>query len=84
MTASYDETARVWTSPDCAPLKILKGHDGKVMSIDVNPGSDLGRRGKVVPDLSQFFGSNAAVIFLDVTLAATVSWDRTIKLWAKE
>ena len=38
VTSSYDETAKVWTAPGCAPLKVLKGHEGKVMSVDVSPG----------------------------------------------
>lgn len=29
----------MWTAPDCAPLKTLKGHDGKVMSVDASPGA---------------------------------------------
>jgi U4/U6 small nuclear ribonucleoprotein PRP4 len=39
VTSSYDSSARIWTSPDCAPLKTLKGHDGKVMSVDASPGT---------------------------------------------
>lgn len=39
VTASYDNTAKVWANPNWAPLKTLAGHEGKVMCVDVT--SDL-------------------------------------------
>lgn len=36
VTASYDNTAKVWSSNTWQPLKTLSGHDGKVMSVDIS------------------------------------------------
>ena len=40
VSASYDGTAKLWRSPECTPLRTLKGHEGRVMSADVNHGAD--------------------------------------------
>jgi len=37
VTASYDNTAKIWSNKTWQPLKMLPGHDGKVMSVDVSP-----------------------------------------------
>lgn len=34
-TASYDMTAKVWSSRDFKPVKTLSGHEAKIMSLDV-------------------------------------------------
>ncbi|KAF9623844.1 hypothetical protein IFM89_005429 [Coptis chinensis] len=34
-TASYDMTAKVWSSRDFKPIKTLSGHDAKVTSLDI-------------------------------------------------
>lgn len=37
VTASYDNTAKIWSNKTWQPLKVLLGHDGKVMCVDVSP-----------------------------------------------
>ena len=37
VTASYDNTAKIWSNKTWQPPKMLPGHDGKVMSVDVSP-----------------------------------------------
>lgn len=37
VTASYDNTAKIWSNKTWQPLKMLPGHDGKVMCVDVSP-----------------------------------------------
>ncbi|XP_066900825.1 U4/U6 small nuclear ribonucleoprotein Prp4 [Halyomorpha halys] len=39
ITASYDNTAKVWSNKTWQPLKTLSGHDGKVMCLDISPDS---------------------------------------------
>lgn len=38
VTGSYDNTAKIWSTPECTPLKTLSGHDSKVMAADISPG----------------------------------------------
>ena len=89
VSSSYDASARIWTAPDCAPLKTLKGHDGKVMSVDASPGTAA--RPTSSPRFSLFSLPLTALSFnsrsapqSDASLVATVAFDRTVKLWAKE
>ncbi|CAI5485271.1 unnamed protein product [Closterium sp. Naga37s-1] len=35
LTAGYDNTAKVWSGRDFKPVKVLAGHEGKVMGADV-------------------------------------------------
>lgn len=37
LTASYDNTVKLWAHPGWTPIKTLSGHDGKVMCLDVSP-----------------------------------------------
>ncbi|KAI7686444.1 U4/U6 small nuclear ribonucleoprotein Prp4 [Sarcoptes scabiei] len=37
LTASYDQTIKLWAHPSWTPIITLSGHDGKVMSVDVSP-----------------------------------------------
>ena len=36
MSASYDNTVKLWAHPAWTPIKTLSGHDGKVMSVDMS------------------------------------------------
>eukprot|EP00053_Salpingoeca_punica_P023487 m.10331 g.10331 ORF g.10331 m.10331 type:complete len:514 (-) comp5183_c0_seq2:176-1717(-) len=36
VSASYDNSVKIWTAPGCIPLKTLTGHEGKVMSVDIS------------------------------------------------
>lgn len=58
ITASYDNTVKVWSSSTFALIKVLAGHESKVMSADICPD-----------------GSGTV---------ASVSYDRTLKLWAPD
>lgn len=35
ITASFDMTAKVWSSRDFKPVKTLSGHEGRVTSLDI-------------------------------------------------
>lgn len=37
VSSSYDNTLKLWTTTGYQPLKILEGHDMKVMSVDISP-----------------------------------------------
>lgn len=37
LTASYENTAKLWAHPTGAPIKILAGHEGKILSADIAP-----------------------------------------------
>ncbi|EZA53715.1 hypothetical protein DMN91_007730 [Ooceraea biroi] len=37
VTASFDYTAKIWSNKTWQPLKMLSGHDGRIMCIDVSP-----------------------------------------------
>lgn len=39
VSASYDNTARVWSNKTWQPLNTLSGHDNKVMGLDISPDS---------------------------------------------
>ncbi|XP_018494955.1 U4/U6 small nuclear ribonucleoprotein Prp4 [Galendromus occidentalis] len=36
LTASYDNTLKLWAAPDWTPVHTLKGHDGKIMGCDLD------------------------------------------------
>ncbi|XP_065916207.1 U4/U6 small nuclear ribonucleoprotein Prp4-like [Dysidea avara] len=36
ITASYDNTAKIWTHPGWAPIRTLAGHESKVMAVDIS------------------------------------------------
>jgi U4/U6 small nuclear ribonucleoprotein PRP4 len=36
VTASFDGTVKVWSGRDCSLLNTLRGHDGKVVGLDVS------------------------------------------------
>ncbi|KAH7850263.1 hypothetical protein Vadar_029987 [Vaccinium darrowii] len=55
VSASFDMTAKVWSSRDFKPVKTLSGHEGRVTSLDIAG---------------------------DGQCFATVTSDRTIKLWS--
>lgn len=37
MTASYDNTCKIWSHPTGAPIKTLAAHEGKIMCADLSP-----------------------------------------------
>jgi hypothetical protein len=39
VSASFDGTAKIWGMPACTQLKELRGHEGKIMSIDISKDS---------------------------------------------
>eukprot|EP00242_Pyramimonas_sp_CCMP2087_P002515 CAMPEP_0198232380 /NCGR_PEP_ID=MMETSP1445-20131203/115701_1 /TAXON_ID=36898 /ORGANISM="Pyramimonas sp., Strain CCMP2087" /LENGTH=521 /DNA_ID=CAMNT_0043913051 /DNA_START=292 /DNA_END=1857 /DNA_ORIENTATION=- len=41
LTASYDNTAKVWSGLDFKPVKTLLGHEGKIMGADVARGGEV-------------------------------------------
>jgi U4/U6 small nuclear ribonucleoprotein PRP4 len=42
LTASYDNTAKLWSASDFKLIKTLAGHEGKIMGADISPdGSGL-------------------------------------------
>lgn len=42
LTAGYDKEAKLWSARDFRPLRVLTGHEGKVMNGDICPdGSGL-------------------------------------------
>lgn len=41
VTASYDQTIKLWSSPNWTPIQTLKGHENKVMCVDI--GKDIQR-----------------------------------------
>jgi U4/U6 small nuclear ribonucleoprotein PRP4 len=54
VTGSYDGVAKAWSARDFSRINSLRGHEAKVMCVDVAPGGET---------------------------CATVSYDRTLKLW---
>jgi U4/U6 small nuclear ribonucleoprotein PRP4 len=36
VSASFDGTAKIWAMPACTQLKELKGHEGKLVAVDVS------------------------------------------------
>merc|ERR1712187_497290 len=41
VTAGYDKEVKLWSSSDYQLIKVLKGHESKVMNIDVHPDPTL-------------------------------------------
>jgi U4/U6 small nuclear ribonucleoprotein PRP4 len=78
LTAGYDCQAKLWSSKDWKLLKVLAGHEGKIMGADMCPvytGSQGGfSAGSVGCGLGGGYGA----------LVSSVSYDRTIKVWAPE
>jgi U4/U6 small nuclear ribonucleoprotein PRP4 len=44
ITGGYDNTVRLFVGPNWTLVKTLAGHEGKVMCLDVTPGTRLARR----------------------------------------
>jgi len=36
LTASYDNTCKIWSHPTGAPVRTLAAHEGKIMSADIS------------------------------------------------
>ena len=36
MTASYDNTCKIWSHPTGAPIRTLAAHEGKIMAADIS------------------------------------------------
>ncbi|KAF6260005.1 WD40-repeat-containing domain protein [Scenedesmus sp. NREL 46B-D3] len=76
LTAGYDCQAKLWSSRDWKLLKVLAGHEGKIMAADMCPvysGSGLSAS-------SGGCGLGGGY----EALVSSVSYDRTIKVWAPE
>eukprot|EP00775_Hariotina_reticulata_P005163 gene5163-5401_t len=72
LTAGYDCQAKLWSYRNFKCLRVLSGHEGKVMGADLCP---------------VWQGSGGAGVGLGgqfEALVGSVSYDRTIKLWAPE
>jgi len=39
MTASFDNFCKVWDTSDWSPVKVLAGHEGRIMAADLSPNS---------------------------------------------
>uniref|UniRef100_A0A383VFX1 Uncharacterized protein n=1 Tax=Tetradesmus obliquus TaxID=3088 RepID=A0A383VFX1_TETOB len=78
LTAGYDCAAKLWSSRDWKLLKVLAGHEGKIMSADMCPVFRGGGSG--VSGGSGGCGLGGGY----EALVASVSYDRTIKVWAPE
>lgn len=37
ITSSYDQTLKVWTTTGWQPLRVLEGHDMKIMNVTLSP-----------------------------------------------
>eukprot|EP00879_Flechtneria_rotunda_P022554 GHRR01023811.1.p1 GENE.GHRR01023811.1~~GHRR01023811.1.p1 ORF type:complete len:210 (+),score=52.64 GHRR01023811.1:596-1225(+) len=82
LTAGYDNQAKLWSTRDWRLLKVLSGHEGKVMAADMCP-SFTGAVANTLTDgdaAGQGVGLNGDF----EALVGTASYDRTIKLWAPE
>jgi U4/U6 small nuclear ribonucleoprotein PRP4 len=81
LTAGYDCQAKLWSSKDWKLLKVLAGHEGKIMAADMCPVYS-GSNGS-----SEGFSSRPGGCGLGggyEALVSSVSYDRTIKVWAPE
>jgi U4/U6 small nuclear ribonucleoprotein PRP4 len=82
LTAGYDCQAKLWSSRDWKLLKTLAGHEGKIMAADMCPvysGSGLSSNG----DGGRGLGACGLGGGYEA-LVCSVSYDRTIKVWAPE
>jgi len=92
LTGSYDGTIKAWCGRDFSPLATLAGHDNKVTAVDI-AAAPIGRHGP----LSTSAGSSSsgtdsssrgcgeglmAPRSLAESTIVSVSFDRTIKVWA--
>ncbi|KAF8062934.1 hypothetical protein HT031_003773 [Scenedesmus sp. PABB004] len=76
LTAGYDCRAKLWSARDWRCLKVLSGHEGKVMAADLCP-TFTGRGPPARPGGVGLGGAWEALV-------GSVSYDRTIKVWAPE
>jgi WD40 repeat protein len=88
LTASYDATMKAWSSRDWSLLKVLAGHEGKVMAADVAPraaagGGGGGGGGDVSMEDADGSGGSGGGGGLEC-LVASAGYDRTVKLWAPQ
>lgn len=75
LSCGYDCQARIWSTRDWKCLKVLSGHEGKIMAVDMCPTwTGVGSHG--VQGVGYGAGFEA--------LVGSVSYDRTLKLWAPE
>jgi WD40 repeat protein len=89
LTASYDGTIKAWCGRDFSPLATLAGHDNKVTAVDI-AAAPIGRHGPLSSSADSSSGgaggSGGEGLMAPRSLAestvVSVSFDRTIKLWA--
>ncbi|KAI8471206.1 MAG: WD40-repeat-containing domain protein [Monoraphidium minutum] len=87
LTGSYDGTLKLWSSRDWSLLRVLTGHEGKVMAADIAPeapGAQQQRAGgggdgMDVDGEGGGGGGGAAG-----HLIGSAGYDRTVKLWAPQ
>jgi U4/U6 small nuclear ribonucleoprotein PRP4 len=92
LTASYDATLKAWSSRDWSLLKVLSGHEGKVMAADIAPAAGGGggaqqRRGSADVSMEDAGGDGAGSGGgggAGEELIASAGYDRTVKLWAPQ
>jgi hypothetical protein len=78
LTAGYDCQAKLWSSRDWKLVKVLAGHEGKIMAADMCPVySGSGVSSSKGLDGCGLGGGYEALV-------SSVSYDRTIKVWAPE
>ncbi|KXS12817.1 WD40 repeat-like protein [Gonapodya prolifera JEL478] len=79
VTTSYDGTVKLWTEGDWKCLRVMQGHEGKVMDGDVSGGTCRDLAGCDL--ISSLDPANSC---LDGRFIGTVGFDRTFKLWTRE
>lgn len=75
LTTGYDCQAKLWSSRDWKLLKVLAGHEGKIMAADLCP---------VWSGAGEGSGHSVGLGGQFDMLVGSVSYDRTIKVWAPE
>jgi len=95
VTASWDQTAKVWDARTGSPQLELKGHTGRVTSVAFSPdGTRIvtaswdqtakvwdARTGAPQVELKGGTGIDSAAFSPDGTRIVTGSWDQTAKVW---
>lgn len=71
LTAGYDNSAKLWCVHDWRCVRVLSGHEGKVMAADLSPAWG---------GCGSSSGSDAEAGLL----VGSASYDRTVKVWAPE